>query len=187
MEVARRNLIAKSRSGDLGLAEPGLSVEDAAGTLEPQPLSQRLPASSRATLPLLPLAHVGCFHGVLCLPDLSHPHPQSLSTSSSVFCPELQQVQPPLRPAAAPSPPAQLLGAGRHKQTCAPRLALSLGAGSASLQSILRHHTSLLFLTFSNISGLFLPGSGCAPCTLLLHGVCREAGTHAAAGALAVL
>lgn len=84
----------------------------------PQCLPSPQPHHSPAPSP----AHIRCFHRISCLPDLSEPpHPQSLPTSSSGFCPELQRAQPPLEPKRAPSPPARAPGPGTWKCVLTPR------------------------------------------------------------------
>lgn len=110
---SRDSQMAKPRPGNTRPAElsPG-----SAGTLQ---VPSALPLRSFAAV--LPLPLLASDVSMEFLPSLTFltPHrPQSLPTSSSGFCPELQRVQQPLEPKITPSPSAQAPGPG-HVETCA--------------------------------------------------------------------
>lgn len=114
------SLTAKSRPGDTKSAEPPTG---AAGTLQlPLVLPSACPLPSLTAVLLLPLLTLDVSMEFLAsLTFLSPPHPQSLPTSSSGFCPELQRAQPPLEPKRAPFPPARAPGPGTWRCVLTPR------------------------------------------------------------------
>lgn len=136
--------MAKSRPGDTRSAEPS---SGAAGTLQlPLVLPSACPLPSLAVVLLLPLLTSDVSMEFLAsLTFLTPLHPQSLPTSSSGFCPELQQTQLPLEPEIAPSPPARAPGLGGDVETCSP---LTLSLGSGPVRPVLEPGTASVFLIF---------------------------------------